>query len=114
MTPAMKLQGYYLQCLISLLLIGAVAAPVGAQALHSESLTNGTEFLLVTQPLADATTVVWWSETEDGAAPRSVTSGDMTLIADLEDALAADLSLSAPPVVIAVGGARLNELRALF
>lgn len=110
----MKLQGSCLQSLISLLVVGAVAAPVGAQALHSESLANGTKFLLVTQPLADATTVVWWSEAEDGVAPRSVTSGDMTLIADLEDALAADQSLSAPPVVIAVGGARQGELRALF
>jgi hypothetical protein len=111
----MKVQGYCLQSLICLLLIaGGAVAPLGAQALHWERFANGTEFLLVTQPLADATTVVWWTEADGDLTPRTVTSGDMTLIADLESALAIDDSLSAPPIVIAVGGATQNELEALF
>ncbi len=114
MTPAMKVQGYYLQSLIFLLVLGGAVGPAGSQALYSEPLTNGTEFLLVTQPLADATTVVWWSETESGLSPRIVTSGDMTLVADLENALAGEPSEPAPAVVIAVGGVAQSEMRVLL
>lgn len=114
MTPAMKVQSFCLQSLVFLLVVAGAAAPAGSQALYSEPLTNGTEVLLVTQPLADATTVVWWAETEDGIAPRSVTSGDMTLVGDLENALAAEQTVAAPAVVIAVGGATQSDLRALL
>ncbi len=84
-------------------------APLGAQALHTESLTNGTVLIVVEAPLSDATTVAWPADV--GEMALVITSGEMTLIADLEAALALAPDGPAPPVVIAAGGVPLAELR---
>ncbi|MGD9253622.1 MAG: hypothetical protein PVG92_06785 [Holophagae bacterium] len=89
-----------------------VASPVGAQALHVEQLRNGCHLVVVAQPLADATTVVW-PEPAGAGAPQFITSGSLTLVADLESALGGDSGAS-PPVVVAVGGAQVNDLRRLL
>jgi hypothetical protein len=82
------------------------ASQVSAQALHVERVGRSTEFLLVSQPLSEATTVAW--PIPDGSV-ASFTSGGMTLGADLEASLA-ELE-GAPPVVVAVGGAQAGDLR---
>jgi len=115
MTPAMRVQGAYLQCFICFLVValGAVK-PVAAQALHVSRLANGSELLVVAEPLADATTVVWSSPAEGDGHIGVVTSGDLTLIADLETRLGGDVGAPAPAVVIAVGGASVSDLSALL
>ena len=113
MTAAMKVQHPYLQCF--LLAVAAAlggVTPVSAQALHSERLANGTVLLVVAEPLSDATTVVW--PVAGGGAPSVVTSGDMTLISDLEAALTRQADAAAPPVVVAAGGAPLAEIRGVL
>lgn len=113
MTAAMKVQH---SCLQWFLVVAAVAlgsaAGVGAQALHTERLVNGTVFIVVEEPLSDATTVAWPAAVEEMALV--VTSGEMTLIADLEAALALSPDGPAPPVVIAAGGVPLAELRGVL
>ncbi len=113
MTAAMKVQHPCLQCFLffAAAALGGVA-PVSAQALHSERLANGTVLLVVAGPLSDATTVVW--PVVGGATPSVVTSGDMTLISDLEAALTLSADEPAPPVVIAAGGAPVAELRGVL
>jgi len=112
MTPAMKVQDACLQCFLCLLVVGPVVSPpVGAQALHVEALPNGTELLVVAEPLSDATTVVWPSLQGSG---RAVTSGDLTLIADLEEAFESEEGGAAPAVVVAVGGMPPEDLRVLL
>ena len=115
MTPAMRVQGAYLQCFICFLAVvmGAVR-PIAAQALHVTHLANGSELLVVAEPLADATTVVWPSPAEDDEQRAGVTSGDLTLIADLEAMLGGDVGQPAPAAVIAVGGASVPDLVALL
>jgi hypothetical protein len=115
MTPAMRVQGAYLQCFICFLVVAlGVVPPVAGQALHVSRLANGSELLVVAQPLADATTVVWPSPTEGDEQWVVVTSGDLTLIADLETRLGGDADTPAPAVVIAVGGASVPDLGALL
>ena len=115
MTPAMRVQGEYLQCFICFLavVLGGVP-PVAAQALHLTRLANGSELLVVAEPLADATTVVWPSPPEGDESRVVVTSGDLTLIADLEKRLSGDADTPAPAVVIAVGGVSVPDLGALL
>ena len=112
MTPAMKVQGACLQCFLVLLLV-AVAAPrsLGAQALRVDVLGNGTTLVFVAEPLSDATTVVW-SSADGGVA--EVTSGDLTLAADVESALTTDAVSPAPAVVVALGGVPFADLRNLL
>jgi len=113
MTAAMKVQHPCLQCfLLSVAAASSGVAPLSAQALHSERLANGTVLVVVAEPLSDATTVVW--RAMDGEAPSVVTSGDMTLISDLEAAFALQVDAPAPPVVIAAGGAPLAEIRGVL
>ena len=115
MTPAMRVQGAYLQCFICFLTVAlGVVKPVAAQALHVSQLANGSELLVVAQPLADATTVVWPSPTEGDEQWVVVTSGDLTLIADLESRLGGDEFAPAPAIVIAVGGASVPDLGAFL
>ena len=114
MTPAMKVQGAYLQCFLAIAMGFAGVHSVAAQALWVERLDGGTELLVVTQPLADATTVVWPLSVEGEGGTEAVTSGDLTLVADIEAALAGDETTAAPPVVVAVGGAALSDLRAVL
>ncbi len=110
MTTAMVVQRPYLQCfLLSAAVAFATASPLSAQALHTERLANGTALIAVVEPLSDATTVVWAAA--GGEAVRSVTSGDMTLITDLETVMAAAADGPAPQVVVAAGGVPLVELR---
>ncbi len=91
--------------------LGGVA-PLSAQALHSEVLANGTALVVVAESLSDATTVVW--PAPGGEAPRVVTSGDLTLINDLEAAFTGTADDPAPTVVIAAGGVTLGELRGVL
>jgi hypothetical protein len=114
MTAAMKVQGAYLQCFLALSMAMLVAQPAAAQALYVDHLGNGTELLVVAQPLASATTLAWPSEIDAGSTPRSLTSGDLTLVADIESALVTDETIPAPPVMIAVGGASVPDLRAVL
>jgi len=115
MTPAMKVQGACLQCFLCLLMVGVgVVRPLAAQALYSETLSNGSEFLVIAEPLADVTTVVWPVIDKGDGSSKAITSGDLTLIADLEAALAGEAGDAAPAVLIAVGGAPVPELRGLL
>lgn len=114
MTTAMKVQRSCLQYFLALMAVG-FGGPlplVEAQALHAERLENGTALIVVAEPLSSATTVVWRAA---GTEPVSaVTSGDLTLIADLEIALSAGSEEAAPAVVVVVGGAPLSELRGVL
>ena len=110
----MKVQGAYLQCFLAFATVIAGGQSGAAQALHVERLGGGTELLVVVQPLADATTVVWPSPVEREGESVAVTSGDLTLVADIEAELAGDETVAAPPVVVAVGGAAVSDLRALL
>jgi hypothetical protein len=98
--------------------VGAISACVlipaaaWAQTLAVEQLGNGTELIHVAYPLSGATSVSW-PESGDSAPGgiRTVVGGSLTLNADLEQAL--DGAVTAPPVVVAVGGSAGSELRAL-
>ncbi|MEJ2580146.1 MAG: hypothetical protein P8127_00675 [Acidobacteriota bacterium] len=109
----MRVQGKYLQCFVLPVTL-AVALPAGGQALFSEHLGNGTELLIVTQPLADATTIIWPVVENGRNASEAVVSGDLTLVDTLESALAPEEATTVPPVVIAVGGASVPDLRTLL
>jgi hypothetical protein len=89
-------------------LLAALLLPLaaGAQALHVEQLSGGTEVVLVSLPLSEATTIAW-PQRDGGVA--AVTSGDLTLVADLETRLGT--LETAPRVVVAVGGVRADDLR---
>jgi hypothetical protein len=77
-----------------------------SQALHVERLPGGIEFILVTLPLSEATTVAW--PRADGSIVTT-TSGGLTLIDDVGEALSA--RVETPPVVVSVGGAQAQDLR---
>jgi len=114
MTPAMKVQSAYLQCFLSFAIMLGVTSPLAAQALYVDRLDCGVELLVVAQPLADATTVVWPSSVEGDGTPVVVTSGGLTLVANLEAALGGEKTDISPPVIVAVGGASVSDLRTLF
>ena len=115
MTPAMRVQGACLQCFIGFLAVAlGVVRPAAAQALHVSRLANGSELVVVAQPLADATSVVWPAPIGGDDRTGVVTSGDLTLIADLEARLSGDDSAPAPAVIVAVGGASVPDLEALL
>ncbi len=112
MTAAMKLQNTCIQYLLGLLMTGfTFLSSVSAQGLHIATLANGSEFILVAQPLADATTVAW-PATDGGDDFGSITSGSLTLVADLDAALGGEADESAPAIVVAVGGAAVSDLKA--
>ena len=122
MPPMMKVQTPVLKglFLFATAFVAAVGwtGPVIAQALLVEQLPGGSHLVVVNQPLADATTVVWpgSGEAENGRA--EIIGGRLTLMADLEAALAspgeAGDPAPAPPVVVAVGGASAEELSSLL
>ena len=115
MTPAMKVQGACLQCFLCLLMVAAsVVRPLAAQALYSERLGNGSELLVIAEPLADVTTVVWPAMSDGDVSFTVVISGDLTLIADLETALSGEVEDAAPSVLIVVGGAPVPEIRGVL
>lgn len=113
MTAAMKMQGTCLQCFVVLALIGSAGQAAG-QALSTHRLGNGTELVVVAQPLADATTVVWPGPVGGEVSYQAVTSGDLTLVAAVESALQVDVGSGAPPVIVAVGRAAVADLRTLL
>lgn len=106
------------------LVFGAVAilssGSVDGQALRVDTLISGTRLVVVNQPLADATTVLWPlpSTVDDDRRVREVVAGRLTLIADLETAFAPSAEspevTPAPPVVVAVGHASADELQAVL
>lgn len=108
-----------LRCVAVVLTATATSGFVNAQALLVEQLPGGTHLVVVNQPLADATTVVWPAPSDENPA-RSVEliGGRLTLMADLEAALAStddpENPEPAPPVIVAVGGASAEELSSLF
>lgn len=110
MASEMRSQGHFFQRfgVVIPVLVGAMlqAVPAACQALHVERFEGGTELVLVTVPLSEATTVAW--PLPDGSV-TSLTSSDMTVLADLAGAL--DELEQAPPVVVVVGGVQPNELR---
>jgi hypothetical protein len=114
MTPAMKVQSAYLQCFLSFAIVLGMTPAIAAQALYVDRLDSGIELLVVAQPLADATTVIWPSPDDGDGAPVVVTSGGLTLVANLQAALGDDETGVSPPVVVAVGGASVSDLRALL
>ena len=114
MTPAMKLQDAYLQCFLSFTMVLGATSPIAAQALYVDRLDSGVELLIVAQPLADATTVVWPSVVDGDETWAGVTSGDLTLVANLEAALDDDETATSPPIIVAVGGASVSDLRILL
>jgi hypothetical protein len=83
-----------------------LALPAAGQALHVERVGGGTELVLVTLPLSEATTVAW--PLADGSV-TSMTSGGLTVLADLAQML--EGLEEAPPVVVVVGGVQPKELR---
>jgi hypothetical protein len=90
-----------------------------AQALLVEQLSGGTHLVLVTQPLANATTLVWPTpDAENPEAIQSLVAGRLTLAADVEAAFAvppeSEVPQIAPSVIVAVGGVPASELSALL
>ncbi|MGD8439073.1 MAG: hypothetical protein PVG53_00950, partial [Holophagae bacterium] len=84
------------------------------QALLVERLAGGTDLVVVSQPLADATTVAWPEVSDDGTvAIQTLVSGRLTLAADVEAALTSTADTPAPAVVVAVGGASPREISSL-
>ncbi len=110
MTAAMKVQSACIQCFLGLLLVMGLTDPAAAQALHCEQLPNGTELVVVTQPLADATSFAW--PDPGSGSRRTHTSGQLTVTADLERLFSAGDG-APPPVLVAVGGATAGEVRAV-
>jgi len=108
-----------LGCVSGLVLTVAGTSFVHAQALLVEELPGGTHLVLVNQPLADATSLVW--PLPAGEAPSStgeIIAGRLTLAADVEAALGQnegdDDPEAVPPVVVAVGGVSAEELSSLL
>ncbi len=98
------------QVLAAMAVIVASAVPAHAQALGSSRLANGTWLVSVAEPEAAATTVAWPEIAEDGTLRvESMTSGELTLVADVADALSRTDG-PAPPVIVTVGRAASAEL----
>ena len=69
---------------------------------------------MIAEPLADVTTVVWPAIDDGDVSSREITSGDLTLIADLEAALTGEADDTAPSILIVVGGAPVPEIRSVL
>ena len=123
MPPDMRVQTILLKGVLGvasgLLAAAFLIGDVRAQALLVERLPGGTQLVLVNQPLADATTLVWPEVSDDQqAAIGRLTVGRLTIAADVEAVLgAAEIEGSptpVPPVIVAVGGASADELSSLL
>jgi len=122
MPPGMRIQTALLQgvfgCAVGVLAAAVPAGNVNAQALLVEALPGGTELVLVNQPLADATTLVWPEINDDEESIGRLISGRLTLAAEVERVFAraenAEPAASAPAVIVAVGGVSAAELTALL
>ncbi len=107
------------RCVSGLVSILAGAGFVHAQALLVEELPGGTHLVLVNQPLADATSIVWPLRAGEETASRGeIIAGRLTLAADVEAALGQiegdEDPVPVPPVVVAVGGVSAEELSSLL
>lgn len=93
-----------------LVVVGLFAALSDAegQALTVAQIEQGPTLVVVTMPMADATTLAWRSPAGGAAA---MTSGALTLASDLEHAFSEQPLEPAPAVVVAVGQASPDELR---
>jgi len=123
MPPDMRVQTILLKGVLGvasgLLAAAILIGEVRAQALLVERLPGGTQLVLVNQPLADATTLVWPEVSDDQQAVIGrLTVGRLTIAADVEAVLgAAEVEGSptpVPPVIVAVGGASADELSSLL
>jgi hypothetical protein len=97
-------------------LAAVLAGPpeASAQALSVQRLPGGTDLVVVSLPLSDATTVAWPElGADDEIETRTLVAGRLTLTADLEAALSGRFTESVPPVIVAVGGASPTELAAV-
>lgn len=107
-----------LGCTAAVLTAAFSTGEVCAQALLVERLPGGTQLVLVNQPLADATTLVWPEIYVEKASVGGLISGRLTLAANVEAALIAAEDVGpaapAPPVIVAVGGVSAVELSALL
>ena len=114
-TPVLK---GLLRCATVVMAAVGSTGPVNAQALLVEQLPSGVYLVVVNQPLADATTVVWPGSVEDENGRMELIGGRLTLVADLEAALASPDQpgdpAPAPPVIVAVGGASAEELSSVL
>ena len=114
-TPVLK---GLLRCATVVMAAVGSTGPVNAQALLVEQLPSGVYLVVVNQPLADATTVVWPGSVEDENGRMELIGGRLTLVADLEAALASPDEpgdpAPAPPVIVAVGGASAEELSSVL
>ncbi len=97
---------------VVLILAGLLGASGGlrAQVLTLERVADRVDLVVVTVPLADATTVAWPT---DAGGVHTQTSGSLTLAADLESAFrgAGAAPPPVPAVVVAVGQATPELLR---
>ncbi|MFV2071037.1 MAG: hypothetical protein ACC742_00090 [Thermoanaerobaculales bacterium] len=110
MVQRSRLQGFGSGLVLVAAILGVVPVADG-QALHVTRLGNGTELVLVAQPLSNATTVAWPAvDSAEAGETGLVISGELTLAADLDAALSGEDP--APAVVIAVGGVSAADLRA--
>ncbi len=107
-----RIKGFLLSIAVALTAMSGAGDATG-QALLVERLPGGTALVVVSQPLADATTVVWPVADGDEVGSEVVISGRLTLNADLEAGLGVVADAPAPAVVVAVGGASPAELTPL-
>jgi len=123
MPPDMRVQTVLLKGVLGVAMgLFAAAFWVGearAQALLVERLPGGTQLVLVNQPLADATTLVWpETSDDDDVVIGQLIAGRLTLTADVEAALGRaedeETPTPVPPVIVAVGGVSADELSSLL
>lgn len=118
MPPDMRIQTALLKgvlgCAAAVLTVALGAGDARAQALLVERLPGGTRLVLVNQPLADATTLAWPEISVDGLSVGRLTTGQLTLAAEVEAVFKQtedeELARLAPPVIVAVGGVSAVEL----
>ncbi len=105
------------QTLRLVLLVGlmcVVSVSVWAQALYVESI-GSVEVIFVAQPLSDACSLAWPVEGQDGAFDvDALTTGSLTLVADIEAKLGNAETTPAPPVIAVVGAEQIDDLRGLL
>jgi hypothetical protein len=123
MPPEMNVQNTLLKgvfgCAAVLVTAAHSVGVASAQALLVDRLPGGTHLVVVNQPLADATTLVWsGTGAEDETVAAELIVGRLGLVADIEEAFVVDGENDDPPaapaVIIAVGGASAEELSSLL
>ncbi len=100
---------------LCVLLAAAWPLSVGAQALHLETLGNGSVLIYVALPLADATSLAWPVVGPDGMPGlATLNSGSLTLGPDLDATFAVGdgPSTPAPTFVVAISGEPVGDISA--